>query len=65
MVGGSAAEAFCRGGAGRPLVWWCSTFVASGFLFAEFDCVTESLAFVAAHGVRDEDVDVVAYVSSE
>ena len=65
MFGGTAAEAFDRAGARRSLVCRFTTLVASGVLVTEFDSVTESLTFVAAHGIGNEDFDVVSNVAGE
>ena len=65
MFGGTAAEAFDRAGARRSLVCRLTTLVASGVLVTEFDSVAESLTFVAAHGIGNEDFDVVSNVAGE
>ena len=65
VVWGSAAETFGLGRADRPIMWCCTTFMASGFLLAELHSVSELLTFVASHGVWNKDVDVVPNVSSE
>ena len=46
-------------------MWRFTTPVALGISLAEFDGVSESLALETAHGVGDEDVDVVFDVTSE
>ena len=65
MVRGIAAEALYWSGTGSPVMRCCTALVAPGLLSAEFVAVTKSLTLETAHGVRDEDVDVVLDVAGE
>ena len=65
MFSGVTAEAFLWASAGGSLVWGFTTLVAPSILAAELYSVAESLTFEAAHGVWNENFDVVPDVTGE